>query len=582
MTETITEAQRESLLKLAQAVSDGKSVDWEAAGTDTPELQGLLQSLQALESVKGAHAAQALTDHGPIPARWGNLEIRERIGVGGFGEVYRAFDPGLQRDFALKLRRAPSPGSTRGQKELLHEARRLARVSHLNVLRVNGADEHDGRVGIWTELLNGETLEEKLDREGPMSAPEAALIGLDLCLALSQIHIERLVHRDVKTMNVMRVTGGRIVLMDFGSVADVAELTREASAGLAQGTPLTMAPEQLRGEKPRPSADIWAVGVLLYRLVSHRYPVSASNLGQLIEKHARREITPLSEVRSDLPAKFVAVVETALQFDPARRYQSAYEMYVALADALGVAVSKDVLRQFNRRPQAPVAALAAAAALVLAIGVAGAHRGITGHWFWEKPVPASPSVPGASLVFTASVKLFRVGEAGPEELLPGSRIQPGDQLYMQVYGSHPMYVYVVNEDEAGVANVLFPSQYFDEKGPLVDHVVHRLPGTRQGERMDWQVTSAGGRERILVVASRSRQMEIEDELKKVPPAAPGTEVRYARLGASAKERLESLTRGIGGVVADPKAGSHSGSLEGVARKVSTSDVWLWEMSLQNP
>jgi serine/threonine-protein kinase len=586
MTETITEAQRESLLKLAQAVSDGKSVDWEAARTDTPGLHDLLESLRALESVKGAHVAHALADAGPIPDRWGSFEIRERIGVGGFAHVFRAFDPGLERDYALKLRRPPRPGSTTGQREFLNEARRLARVNHENVLRVYGAEEHDGRVGIWTELLDGETLEEKLDRQGPLSAPEAALIGLDLCLALAQIHRAGLVHRDVKTMNVMRVTGGRIVLMDFGSVADVAELARDESAGAAQGTPLTMAPEQLRGEKPRATADIWAVGVLLYRLVSRRYPVPASNLGELIEKHARGEIVPLCDVRSDLPPKFVAVVETALQFDPTKRYRSAGAMYLALADALGVVVTADVRRQIEAAPAIPIGraiAVAAAAMLVLAIGFSGTHRVVIGRWPWEPPTPTPPPAAVVSPVFTASVKLFRAGPAGPEELLPGSRIQPGDHLYMQVYGSHPMYVYVLNEDEAGDGHVLFPSPYFDDKGPLSEHAMHRLPGTRNGERMDWQVTSAGGRERVLVVASRNRQMDIEDELKKVPAAAPDAPVRYAKLGEAAKERIKVLTRGIGGVAADPTPGSESGSLDGIARKASgVNDVWLWEMSLQNP
>lgn len=592
MTETISEAQRESLLKLAQAVSDGKSVDWNAARTASPGLQQILSSLQAIESVRGAHVAQASEDAGPVPERWGNLEIRERIGIGGFGEVYRAFDPTLERDVALKLRRPPRAGSARPPRELLHEARRLARVEHENVLRVYGADEHEGRVGIWTELLNGETLEEKLERQGPMSAREAALIGLDLCLALARIHRAGLVHRDVKTMNVMRVTGGRIVLMDFGSVADVAELAVEGGDGGPQGTPLTMAPEQLRGEKPRATADIWGMGVLLYRLVSSRYPVPASSLGQLIERHARREVVPLCDVRSDLPPKFLAVVERALRFDPAERYRSAGAMYLALADALGVSVSDDVLRELE--PGAIVtirraAPLAAAAGILLAAGLLGFYRYDTGRWPWTPPAPSPPQgqAPAPSPVFTASVKLFRAGESGPEELLPGSRIQPGDHLFMQVYGSHPMYVYVLNEDEVGNGHVLFPSPYFDQKGPFADRVVHRLPGTSAGERVDWQVTSPGGRERILVVASLYPQKEIEEDIQNLPHATPGEQIVYGTIGEKTKERLRGITRGIGGVAKDPAAKAGSGALDGVARKVvrdtlDMNDIWLWEMSLQNP
>ena len=102
----------------------------------------------------------------------------------------------------------------------MNEARRLARLRHEHVVQVYGAEEHDGRVGLWTELVRGESLEEIVQRSGPLGAREAALVGLDVCAALAAVHGAGLLHRDVKAQNVMREGGGRIVLMDFGTGED--------------------------------------------------------------------------------------------------------------------------------------------------------------------------------------------------------------------------------------------------------------------------------------------------------------------------------------------------------------------------
>ena len=132
-----------------------------------------------------------------------------------------------------------------------------------------GADEHDGRVGLWTEFVRGESLDAVgRSAHGPLGAREAALVGLDVCRALAAVHGAGLVHRDVKAQNVMREAGGRIVLMDFGTGAEIAG----AHARLA-GTPLYLAPEIFAGE-PATSlqSDIYSVGVLLFYLVTGAFP----------------------------------------------------------------------------------------------------------------------------------------------------------------------------------------------------------------------------------------------------------------------------------------------------------------------
>ena len=173
------------------------------------------------------------------------FELIQQIGEGAFGDVYRARDA-LHRDVALKLLRHVSGRSAEQQAaRILHEGRVLARVRHPSVVTVYGAEEHDGRVGLWMEFIEGRTLEALLRSQGSFGAREAALIGRELCRALAAVHGAGLVHRDIKAQNVMREAGGRLVLMDFGAGQIMQEEAR--TGGRVTGTPLYLAPELLRG-----------------------------------------------------------------------------------------------------------------------------------------------------------------------------------------------------------------------------------------------------------------------------------------------------------------------------------------------
>ena len=204
----------------------------------------------------------------PVPERWGSLVVRERVGAGVFGEVYRAYDEQLQREVALKLLRVGSRSSDRLAAKVLNEGRLLARLRHPNVVLVHGVEARGDRVGLWMEFVRGCTLEQLLDRQGLFGAREAALIGQDLCRALAAVHAAGLVHRDVKAQNVMREEGGRVVLMDFGTGVPVRE--DESGRGApAAGTPLYLAPELLEGGEATPSTDLYSL-CLLYTSPSPR------------------------------------------------------------------------------------------------------------------------------------------------------------------------------------------------------------------------------------------------------------------------------------------------------------------------
>jgi eukaryotic-like serine/threonine-protein kinase len=271
----------------------------------------------------------------PEPQRWGPLELRERVGAGVFGEVYRAWDHQLQREVAVKLLRTGSRSADLLATKVLHEGRLLARVHHRNVVMVHGVETHGDRVGLWMEFVRGCTLEELLDRQGSFSGREAALIGQDLCRALAAVHGAGLLHRDIKAQNVIREEGGRVVLMDFGTglLLDNEEAVRSAPIA---GTPLYLAPEVLAGRDASPASDVYSLGVLLFHLVSGTYPYAVRSLQDLREAQRAGNRKRLQDLRPDLPEGFVRVVDRAMEVDPVARYQSAGAFQQALGSALGL------------------------------------------------------------------------------------------------------------------------------------------------------------------------------------------------------------------------------------------------------
>ena len=378
---------RAALESLAESVGDGAPIAWDAIEAQASESERpIIHQLRVLESLAHLHrtlppegasaprpAGQVRSSSAPAIGTWGPLALLERLGGGTFGEVYRAWDAQLERDVALKVLRGDAPDASR----LLNEARLLARVHHPNVVTVHGVDTYDGRAGLWMELIHGVSLEQVLASQGPFSAREAAVVGIDLCRALAALHAKGLVHRDVKAQNVLREAGGRIVLMDLGTGRDVDR--GEPLAGVA-GTPLYLAPEIFTGGAASARSDIYSLGVLLYHLVTGEYPVRAVTFDGLEHGHAAQQAIRLRDARPDLPTAFVTAIDRALARDPGRRYASAGEFEADLARAIDA-------RAPTPRRAVPGWALALAATALLALGLL-AYR----PWSAGPPaaVPAGP------------------------------------------------------------------------------------------------------------------------------------------------------------------------------------------------
>jgi serine/threonine protein kinase len=250
-----------------RSIDEGQSVNWsltESKLTNAPD-QASARGLRELEKIAEFNRGLLQTSHGrsvevvsvTTPEQWGHLTLLELASSGKSGEVWRAWDAWLQREVALKFLFAVSESRT-GDSALLEEARALARVRHPGVVNVYGIGAHSGRIGMWMEFLQGDTLEREIERNGALSPAKVAEIGVDLCRALGAVVAAGLVHRDIKPSNVILESDGRAVLTDFGlgKRAAVAERERWRSSG----TPLFMAPELLASEAATPRSDLYAWG----------------------------------------------------------------------------------------------------------------------------------------------------------------------------------------------------------------------------------------------------------------------------------------------------------------------------------
>ena len=298
----------------------------------------------------------------------GHYRIAEKIGAGGMGEVYRARDEQLDRDAALKVLPAGTLADEAARKQFRKEALTLAKLNHPNIETIFEFNTQDGVDFLAMELIPGHSLKEKL-KEGPLPEKEILRLGMQLAEGLTAAHEQGVVHRDLKPGNLMITPGGRLKILDFGLAKLVrpelgADVTQSISTGAwpVSGTVPYMSPEQLRGEPVDARSDIYSAGAVLYEMATGQRPFVQTHGPTLVGAILHQAATPPRSLNRHLTPTFERVILKALEKEPARRYQSARELLVALE---GVATHMEL---FPTHPRWAFIPGTAAIAVVLAVG----------------------------------------------------------------------------------------------------------------------------------------------------------------------------------------------------------------------
>ncbi len=270
----------------------------------------------------------------------GRYQIQSLLGSGGMGEVYRAADPMLGRQVALKVLRRELGADPERLAKFLQEARAASALNHPNILTIHEVGDHDASRFIISEFVEGETVRQRLAR-GPLTLREILDIAIQTASALAAAHAASIVHRDIKPDNLMLRPDGYVKVLDFGVATfartaaaaapdAMATIAPETSAGLIVGTIAYMSPEQARGLGVDGRSDCYSLGVVLYELVTGRAPFAAPTTTDLLVAILEREAPPLRAAARSVPVQLEWIIEKALEKDPNLRYQTIADLRVDL------------------------------------------------------------------------------------------------------------------------------------------------------------------------------------------------------------------------------------------------------------
>ena len=256
--------------------------------------------------------------------RIGRYELRDKLGQGGMGVVYRAFDTLLQRVVAVKVISATIDGNPELRERFFREARAAGQLSHRNIITIHDLGEDEGVPYLAMEYLEGEDLQRRMAGHDRMSLSHKLDLSIEVCQGLEFAHNHNVVHRDIKPANIFITDNGTVKLLDFGLARLVtSELTH---SNMMMGTLNYMAPEQVRGERADHRSDIFATGVVLYELLSGRKAFQGDSFAATLYKILQEVPEPLDRIDSTLPWQMVAIVERSLAKPRDERYQQMSEM----------------------------------------------------------------------------------------------------------------------------------------------------------------------------------------------------------------------------------------------------------------
>jgi serine/threonine protein kinase len=321
--------------------------------TGTPEPGAAAEQITCGETSASDDEALTFLAPGTRPdaiGRIGHYEVLQVLGRGGFGIVFRAFDEVLQRVVALKVMAPQLAATSPARKRFLREARSSAQVRHENVVQVYEIGEQPLPY-LAMEFIPGETLQQKLDRVGPLDVPEVLRIGRQIAEGLAAAHATDLIHRDIKPGNVL-LEGGqdKVKITDFG-LARTADDASISQSGIIAGTPMYMAPEQAQGQTLDQRADLFSLGSVLYQMVAGRPPFRASTAVAVLKRVAEDTPRAIREIIPETPQWLCDIIAKLHAKNPDDRYQSAREVADVLADCEAQLKANAKLKDYSRIPR---------------------------------------------------------------------------------------------------------------------------------------------------------------------------------------------------------------------------------------
>ncbi len=329
-------------------------------------------------------------------------KVLERIGGGGMAVVWKAYDQKLDRNVALKVLRPEMSEDDDFKLRFRLEAQSAASLSHNNIVSIYDVGEEQGLYFIVMELVEGQSLREKLNEEGILSTDEALRIASEMCEGLAHAHARRIVHRDIKPQNILLTKQGTVKVADFG-IAQALGASSLTANGMVVGSAPYMAPEQARDGASSSRTDLYSVGVVLYEMLAGKPPFSGENPVSIALQHVEADVPSLRVRNPNVPEKVCDVVDKALSKNPWERYGSAEEMLQALRaakmsgeplpDSVGAPRGDEKLsrsKKKTRRVSTPAKVFLTFA--VLALAALGYSVHLFGRWM------AVPTLPVPELV----------------------------------------------------------------------------------------------------------------------------------------------------------------------------------------
>src|SRR5512136_2380478 len=297
----------------------------------------------------------------PAGARLGPYEVLDLLGVGGMGEVYRARDPRLGRDVAVKILPSEVGADPERLRRFEQEARAVSAPNHPNILTVFDAGTHEGNPYVVTELLQGETLREMVARRAPTQR-QVLSFAVQVAQGLDAAHAKGIVHRDLKPENVFVTTDGRVKLLDFGLAKQVQRLTSDSveptassptEAGQMVGTIGYMSPEQVRGLPVDARTDVFSFGVVLYELLAGKHPFRRETAIATLTAILEETPADLAGAGRGVPPAVSGILRRCLEKGREERYPSGHDVAVALETVLAAPAGAAALQEVEERSPYP-------------------------------------------------------------------------------------------------------------------------------------------------------------------------------------------------------------------------------------